>query len=56
MMELSDLKLTSEQCEELLKLSHWSIAEAACYFHGLRAINLRNKLSEESKCLTETEK
>lgn len=56
MMELSDLKLTSEQCEELLKLSHWSIAEAACYFHGLRAINLRNKLSEEFKCLTETEK
>lgn len=56
MMELSDLKLTSEQCEELLKLSHWSIAEAACYFHGLRVINLRNKLSEEFKCLTETEK
>lgn len=56
MMELSDLKLTSEQCEELLKLSHWSIAEAACYFHGLRAINLRNKLSEEFKYLTETEK
>lgn len=56
MMELSDLKLTSEQCEELIKLSHWSIVEAACYFHGLRAINLRNKLSEELKCLTETEK
>ena len=55
-MELSDLKLTSEQCEELIKLSHWSIVEAACYFHGLRAINLRNKLSEELKCLTETEK